>query len=167
MAKGTVSLVSSVQDHFAREWAMLEEMIGNTPEDEWSRAGSDGSCPAHHVIHVVVGADVFVGDIPFDRWDPTAFWAEARPGGPWNMAPGELWSKQVALQKLAEMRAIVDVRLAELDDEALLEPESVHPWTGQNRLGKMLYELRHIQHHLGEISGELRRRGIVGFKRWD
>jgi hypothetical protein len=167
MAKETASLVASVQDHLNREWAMLEEMIGNIPEEEWRQAGSDGLCPAHHVVHVVIGADVFVRDIPFDRWDPTGFWPEARPGGPWNMAPEELWSKQVALRKLAEMRAIVERRLAELDDEALLEAESVHPWTGRNRLGKMLYELRHIQHHLGEISSELRRRGIVGFERWD
>ena len=167
MQKGTDPLMSSLKDHLTREWTMLEEMIGNVPEGEWTKAGSDGVCPAHHVIHVLVGADVFVGDIPFDQWDPTAFWAEARPGGPWNIAPGELWSKPVALQKLAEMRAIVDRRLDELDDEALFEPESVHPWTGQNRLGKMLYELRHIQHHLGEISGELRKRGIKGFARWD
>jgi hypothetical protein len=103
MSAGTDPLLSSIVDHFNREWAMLEE----------------------------------------------------------------LWSKELALQKLAEMRAIVDRRLAELDDAALLEPESVHPWTGSNRLGKMLYDLRHVQHHLGEISGELRRRGIKGLERWD
>lgn len=167
MPEGTNPLMSSIVNHWAREWAMLEELIGNIPEDEWFTAGSDGICPAHHIVHIVVGADVFVRDIPFDQWNPTAFWAGARPGGPWNMAPEELWSKELALQKLAEMRAIVDQRLDELDDEALCAPESVHLWTGQNRLGKMLYDLRHIQHHLGEISGELRRRGIKGFERWD
>ena len=82
MAKKTDALLSSVQDHFGRAWAMLEEMIDNIPENEWSKAGPDGLCPAHHVVHVVVDADVFVRDIPFDRWDPTAFWAGARPGGP-------------------------------------------------------------------------------------
>ena len=167
MSESQAPLMSSIKDHLDREWAMLEELIDNIPDDEWFRAGPDGVCPAHHIVHVVVCADVFVRDIPFDQWDPTTFWVEARPGGPWNMAPEELWAKKLALQKLAEMRSIVDRRLDELDDEDLIEPESVHPWTGRNRLGKMLYDLRHIQHHLGEISGELRRRGIKRFQRWD
>jgi len=65
------------------------------------------------------------------------------------------------------MRETVGQLLAKLDDAALLEPETVHPWTGQTRMGKMIYELRHIQHHLGEISGELKRRGYRPFARWD
>jgi hypothetical protein len=73
----------------------------------------------------------------------------------------------VALSKLAEMREIVGKSLARLDDVALLEPEIVHPWTGPTRMSKMIYWLRHIQHHLGEISAELRRQGIKGFRRWD
>ncbi len=42
----------------------------------------------------------------------------------------------------------------------LLEPEKLHPWTGQTRMCKMLYVLRHTQHHLGEVTAELSRRGI-------
>jgi hypothetical protein len=47
-----------------------------------------------------------------------------------------------------------------IDDAALLEPEKVHPWAGQTRMGKLLHVLRHSQHHLGEVSAELIRRGI-------
>jgi hypothetical protein len=65
------------------------------------------------------------------------------------------------------MRAIVDRILASFDDAALFDPEAVHPWTGQTRLGKMLYELRHIQHHLGMLDAALSRRGIKGYRRWD
>ena len=36
----------------------------------------------------------------------------------------------------------------------------MHPWTGQTRMDKMLYVLRHSQHHLEEINAELSRRGI-------
>jgi hypothetical protein len=61
----------------------------------------------------------------------------------------------------------VDSLLAQLDDAALLESESVHPWTGPTRLGKLIYDLRHLQHHLGAISAELKRRGIQPFARWD
>jgi hypothetical protein len=63
---------------------------------------------------------------------------------------------------LADIRATVEERLTKLDDAALLEPEKVHPWAGETRMGKMLYVLRHGQHHLGEMSAELSRRGIKG-----
>jgi hypothetical protein len=166
MEGGSNSLVSSVWDHYTRAWNMLAEMIDSIPEEEWTRGGM---VPARHVVHIIVGGNVFVGDIPLDGWDPTEFLGtQARPGGPWNFTPGELWSKEVALSKLAEMRETVEGSLAKLDDAALLEPETVHPWTGQTRLGKMIYDLRHIQHHLGAISAELKRRGIRPFfRRWD
>jgi len=140
-------------------------MIDNIPDEEWTQGEP---VPAQHVVHIVVGADVFVGDIPLDEWNPTPFLGtEARPGGPWNFGPEELWSREVALGKLAEMRERVARTLAQLDDADLLAPETVHPWTGQTRMGKMIYELRHIQHHLGAISTALKRRGIQPFERWD
>jgi len=165
LEKGTGALISTVQDHFTRAWNMLAEMIDNIPDQEWTKGDM---VPAQHVVHVIVGANVFVGDIALDQWDPTEFLGtEARAGGPWNFSPEELWSKEVALSKLAEMRETVEQLLAKLDDASLLEPERVHPWTGQTRMGKMIYGLRHIQHHLGEISGELKRRGFRPFRRWD
>ncbi len=165
MRKGTTPLTTTVHDHYTRAWDMLAEMIANIPDTEWT-AGD--MVPAKHVVHIVVGANVFVGDVPLDGWDPSEFLGtQARPGGPWNLAPEELWSRDVALSKLAEMRETVERALAKLDDTALLEPETVHPWTGQTRLGKMIYDLRHFQHHLGAISAELKRRGIQPFRRWD
>jgi len=144
---------------------MLGEIIGNIPDDRWIQGDM---MLAKHVVHIVVGADVFVNDIPLDEWNPVPFLeTDARPGGPWNFAPDELWSKQVALAKLAEMRERVTQSLDRLDDAALLEPETVHPWTGQTRLGKMIYDLRHIQHHLGAISAKLKQVGIQPFERWD
>jgi hypothetical protein len=144
---------------------MLAEMINSIPDEQWIEGNVT---PAQHVVHIVVGANVFVQDIPLDEWDPTEFLGmEAQAGGPWNFSSEELWSRKVALSKLADMRETVAQTLAKLDDAALLEPETVHPWTGQTRLAKMIYDLRHIQHHLGAISAELKRRGIVPFKRWD
>jgi hypothetical protein len=44
MEKGTDTLVSTVKDHFAREWDMLEEMIGNIPDDEWMKGDICALC---------------------------------------------------------------------------------------------------------------------------
>jgi hypothetical protein len=163
MEKRTDTLVSAIKDQFSREWDMLAETINNIPEEEWTKGEVDQVIPVQHVVHVVVGADFFVGDIPSEEYDPAEFFGqEAKEGGPWTISPEELWRKEVALQKLAEMRVIVDEVLTRLDDAALFEPEKVHPWTGQIRLGKIIFELRHIQHHLGALDAELSRRGIKG-----
>ena len=41
----------------------------------------------------------------------------------------------------------------------LLAVETVFPWTGSIILGRAIYNLRNIQHHLSEMSLELTRRG--------
>lgn len=167
MEKGTSTLVAELQDHFDREWDMLVKIIDNIPDDEWTKGEQGRVIPVQHAVHLVVGANVFIGDIPLEQFDPTQFMEGAKPGGPWTMAPEELWNRETTLKKLSKMRGIVANLLAQFDDADLLEPEKVHPWTGKTRLGKLLYELRHVQHHLGVLDAELGRRGIQGFERWD
>lgn len=158
MEKGTDILVSSFVDRWVRTWKMWEEMIQSIPDAEWTKGEIDYLIPARHLIHVAVGDDVFSLDAPFDQYDHLQWFGV----GEWGTSPEELPSKEVALAKLADIRATVEARLTKLDDAALLEPEKAHPWTGQTRLGKLLYNLRHIQHHLGEVNAELIRRGIQG-----
>jgi hypothetical protein len=101
MEEGSDTLISAVRDHIARQWDPLAEMIGNIPDEEWKSGDKGQAAPVTQVVHVVVGADVFVGDIPFDVYDPTEFWEGAKEGGPWKIPPDELWGREEALQKLA------------------------------------------------------------------
>ena len=135
---------------------MWEEMINSIPDDEWTTGDVDYLVPARHLVHVLGCVDLFTGDTPFEQHDPAGLFGVVE----WGTPPEELPGGRVALAKLAEMRMVVEERLAELDDAALLESETLYPWTGQNRMGRMLYVLRHTQHHLGEVNAELSRRGI-------
>ena len=49
--------------------------------------------------------------------------------------------------------------LGGVTDEDLLAPESLHPWTGEVYLGKLIYLLRHTQQHIGDINRVLRLNG--------
>jgi len=158
MSKQTKVLVSCVQEQWERTWAMWEGMIHNIPDEEWIKGDIDYLIPARHLIHVTVGDEVFMSDMPFEQYD-YGQWFEVEA---WETPAAELPSKKVALEKLADYRDVVAARLAQLDDAALLEPEKAHPWTGQIRLSKLIFNQRHIQHHLGEMNAELSRRGIEG-----
>lgn len=158
MEEQSDTLVSSFKDHFTRTWEMWKEMIGNIPDDEWTKGDIDYLIPARHLCHVLVTADFYTGDTPVDQYD----WSELF-GGNWEeMSPEELPSKEAVLAKLDDIRATVEGRLTKLSDAALLESEKVCPWAGKTRMAKLLDLLRHTQHHAGEVSAELRRRNIEG-----
>ncbi len=158
MSKQTKVLVSCVQEQWERTWAMWEDMIHNIPDEEWAKGDIDYLIPARHLIHVTVGDDLFTSDEPFEQYDYCQwFGVEA-----WETPAAELPSKKVALAKLADFRAVVAARLDKLDDAALLEPEQMYPWVGQIRLSRLIFNLRHLQHHLGEMSAELSRGGLEG-----
>jgi uncharacterized damage-inducible protein DinB len=150
------ALASILKDQWARVWNMWEEMIRTIPDDEWTKGDIDYLIPARHLIHVLVCDDAFTGGTTLDQYDGSHLF-EVRE---WGTPPEELPSRDVALAKLADIRVIVGQRLAKLNDAALLEPEELHPWTGKTRMDRLLYVLRHSQHHLGEMNAELTRRGI-------
>jgi len=161
MSNKTEPLAESVREQWARTWSMWDEMIRSIPDEEWASGEIDYLIPVRHLIHVTVGEDAFSADAPLDDSDEAKWFGVPA----WETAASDLPGKEVALGKLAVFRSTVEARLSQLTDEALLEPEQVHPWTGQTRMSKMLFSLRHTQHHLGEVNAELIRRGIEGV-RW-
>ena len=161
MSKQTEILVASVKEQWARTWSMWKEMIHRIPAEEWASGEVDYLIPARHLIHVTVGEDVFSADTPLDESDESKWFGVTA----WETAVSDLPSKETALGRLAAFRSTVEARLSQFTDEDLLKPEQLHPWTGQTRMSKLLFSLRHTQHHLGEVNAELIRRGIAGI-RW-
>jgi uncharacterized damage-inducible protein DinB len=151
-------MVTALENQFARTWDMWRRLIDNIPEEQWRSGAIDYLTPARHLCHVVVCADFYAGDIGVDRYDWNGLF-----GGDWEgMAPDELPTKAVALEKLSQVEAVVAAWLQGLDDPALADEETLFFWTGPTLLDRLLYLLRHTQHHLGELHGELRHREIPG-----
>lgn len=160
MEKETDALVSILRDQWSRVWDMWQEMIHIIPDDEWDQGDLGYLTPARHTIHVLDCAYVLTGDLALDQYDPAEWYGAEVQASPFDLPAEILWSKERALTKLAETRAIVDEKIVGLNTAALLEPERAHPWAGPTRMDKMLYVLRHSQHHLGAVEVELSRRGI-------
>ena len=160
MGKEMGTLVLILKDQWSRVWDMWEEMICTIPDDEWAKGEIDYLTPARHVIHTLGCAFELTGDFPLDQYDPSEWYGAEVKVNPFEIPSEILWSKEVALTKLAETRVILEDRLTKSDDETLLEPEKAHPWSGRTRMDKMLYVLRHSQHHLGAVEAELSRRRI-------
>ena len=150
------AITEALADHFDRACQMWQEEIENTPEEEWRTSDVDFLIPARHLCHVLVSADFYTGDAPMEQYDWNKFF-----DGDWEgMPPEQLPDKARALEVLAKVRDIVLARLGKINDADLAAKQSHAPWTGETLMHKLLYWLRHHQHHVGELHAELRRRGI-------
>jgi hypothetical protein len=150
-----MSMVRELTDHFGRTWSMLRGAIEAFPEGQWRSGDVDFLVPARQALHAVEAAEYYMSEYPGEfEWGH-------RFGADWEgAAPEKLPTRTELLGYLDEVRMKVDKWLAGMGERGLLEPRQDFPWTGKTALGRALYVLRHIQHHLAEMNTELRRRGI-------
>jgi uncharacterized damage-inducible protein DinB len=148
--------VKAIEEQFRRAFGMWKEEIGNIPAKEWRRGEIDYLVPARHLCHLIVTADYYLGRKSPEEYDWNCYF-----GGDWEeLKTSRLPRKSDALKKLSEFEEVMMSRFAALTDEDLWKKETQSPWTGKTLAGKLLYLLRHSQHHVGEMHAELRHRGI-------
>lgn len=141
-----------VFNQYQRALKMFREAVMAFPSDEWRKGDIDYSRPAGVAYHVVESIDCYTGNQPVDK-----FPFGGRFGVDWEDSRSDrLPSQQQLITYLDE----VEGRLQEwFRNTDLLAAETMFPWTGSLVLGRAIYCLRNIQHHLSEMSLELTRRG--------
>jgi len=148
-------IAASFKRQFDRMWKMLSEAIEKCPRDQWKKAPTHPFfVPSRLAYHVIEAVDFYAGD------SPEQFTAGERLGVGWRTAELEnLASKDATLEYLRDTRREMAARLQNLSDTDFFGPNPF-PGRGKNLLELMAYTLRHSQHHLGQLNGELKRRGL-------
>jgi hypothetical protein len=149
-------MVKAIEDQFAHTLGMWKQTIKNVPANEWRKGKIDYLTPARHFCHVVVAVDFFTGNARPEEYD----WRRFAKGDWLKVCPEDLASKQLALKQIDEIGKIVKKRFAKLNDSDLYGKEKQCPWAGKILAGRLMFLLRHTQHHLGELNSELRYRKI-------
>ena len=72
----------------------------------------------------------------------------------------DLPSRTRVLELFGDMETTILDWLRGHGDAGLTGSEPTWPWTGDRALGQALYLLRHLQHHVAQMSGECKRRGL-------
>ena len=141
-----------VFDQYQRALTMFREAIMAFPADEWRKGDIDYLRPAGVAYHVVEVIDFYTGNESADKFP----WG-GRFGVDWEDTHSDRLPNQ---EQLITYLDEVEVKLQEWFRKTdLLAVEAVFPWTGSLILGRAIYNLRNIQHHLSEMSLELTRRG--------
>ena len=141
-----------VYNQYQRSLKMFREAVMAFPVDEWKKGDMDYTRPAGVAYHVVESLDFYCGDEPPDKFT-------------WGGRFGVDWEEKNS-DRLPDQGQLITY-LDETEDKMqqwfkktdLLAQETLFPWTGGLTLGRAVYNLRNIQHHVSEMSLELTRRG--------
>ena len=155
MEESTMSKIGdALANQFERIWMQVRPAIENCPNAEWRRGDHPAFIPVRLACHLVETVDYYAQPTP-----------ESFPGAGWGDVDWEsgdvnaLPDRDALLAYMEEVRGRVDAWLRGLSDEELLGGNAF-PWTGDSPMERMVYTLRHSQHHLAEINEELTRRGL-------
>lgn len=154
-------IVESFEKQFGRSWNMLREVVNRLNDDQWHKGGDTWTdVPSRSAYHVVQCAEFYI-------WEGTAeeFDWERNGTRPWDSPPEQLPSRQDLLRYIDRIEADTNAWLHKQRDSGLLGSNEKEPKYCASALERMLYALRHLQHHVAQISQESKRRGY-GAAEW-
>jgi hypothetical protein len=124
------------------------------PEDQWATA-EPGDPPAWQVsVHVLMGLEYWLQPQEAHYKAPD-FNKEVNVN--LGEASKEILSREDLTVYSKAVRRAVDAYFSELTDDALTKPSKAYPeWTN---LDVIIENIRHMQHHLGQLNARLKRTG--------
>lgn len=146
---------NAIADEFEACFKTLEEAIEACGESEWRSGDNFQFIPSRLALHAI--ETVAYGMRPSPEGFPFG-----QRFGDWELLKREeLPSREDVRTYMKEVREEILDRLERTSDESFIEVEMAFRKTGWTMLGRMIYILRHAQHHVGQIIEECRRRGLT------
>jgi hypothetical protein len=157
----TMELKSVIRSQYRAALGMLRQTIERCPPELWLRAG-DTNPTWRLAFHTLFYTHLYLSptDGEFRAWAKHREYAEILGRFPWpphNPAP------QIPAYTQIEVLEYLDLILDQLDE--LLErndleaPSGFH-WLDMNKTELLLYNLRHLQQHTGELAERLGSLGL-------
>lgn len=159
---------SSIGSQLSAALAMLGDAIERCPDDLWAeRVGERAFWEV--AFHVAYYTDLYLTP-PETPWPEPPPWAWPHAAGlgrtmepPFRpLTPEETGPELPRWEVAAYVRSLTDKLRDSLsrETEASLAGPSGFFWLGMARAGVYLYNLRHVQHHAGQLCAVLRREGV-------
>jgi hypothetical protein len=144
-------------------FSMLEQAIELCPDDLW--IGGDTNKFWHVAYHALFVTHMYLqqNEAAFRPWESHREdyqFLGPSPRDP-NRRPkiGDPYTKAQVMEYLGICKAMIDPAVDTLDLEA---PESGFWWYKMSKLEHQLVNLRHLQHHTGQLADRIRRHCGVG-----
>ncbi|MFX0065402.1 MAG: DinB family protein [Candidatus Hermodarchaeota archaeon] len=129
---------------------MLRDIIKLCPDTLWDDR-SDEPPFWHQACHTIFFLDFYLSDSP-DEFEAPLF-AEPKL----DKTPTDAPTRQQIKDYLEKVSKKSESAIDKLTPEQL-EGENTFPWTGSTLAHRLIYNIRHAQHHIGWLNSMLRRK---------
>ena len=154
----------TLADQYHASLAMLGQAIRHCPDDLWTDAAYPNKF-WHVAYHTLFFAHFYLqeDEASFVPWEHHRQEYESLGPLPWppHQMPniGDPYTRDEVLDYWAVCDAMVDSALSQMDLEA---PDSGFWWYKVSKLDHQLINIRHIQHHAGQLADRLRTKAGIG-----
>jgi len=146
------------QEH-AEGFRMLADAVQRISDEAWGQGGIWTEVPARAALHTLLCARYYIAPTGENfSWNPSGVVF-------WKSPISELPTRVQMLEQITAVAAETDAYLVHNGDEGLLHQTAATNPT-RTRVANMIYALRHLQHHVAQISAECKRRGF-GAAKWE
>ncbi|MDF1514061.1 MAG: hypothetical protein P1S60_09650 [Anaerolineae bacterium] len=148
----TNSINTAIVDHFCRAILMFRNAVVCFSAEDWKTGELDYLRPAGVAYHAVETIAFYTSGLSADKFS----WG-SRFNADWeDPDAAKLPTQDQVLTYMDQVWHAVEPWILASD---LIQPETVYHWTGSILLSRLLYVIRHIQHHTAEMNLELKKRG--------
>lgn len=159
--RSTGPLTQALLTEHAEAFRMFRDAVARLDDAQWGRGEPSWTeVPARVAVHTLLCAAFYIA--------PSRDGFDWEPGGlryredPIERLPG----REATLAEIDRVAAETDAYLLRHGDTGLLTGLAESAGRGQTRVAWMIYALRHLQHHVAQLSAECKRRGL-GAAAWE
>ncbi len=126
-------------------WKMFHKMVADFDDASWLTAGCGYIRPARIAYHVIGGVNYYIDE-------RSAVGLVSGKSNDWNWEhgrPEDLPTKEDILDLIHVYKKKTDDWINSVDQEA---PNTNFGWTGPRMISVVLFLLRHMEYHIGELN---------------
>jgi uncharacterized damage-inducible protein DinB len=148
--KGAQMLSEAMKRQFSKAFDVLEAAIPSFSPDQWRRGSPPFNGPGRAVVHALQCAEIYTSE---DSAVLLNFGKKV-----WEMSDADVPSQEKLLEYLQVARAKTLAWMDSLSDQGLAGAWHDAAWS--NGLERVVYTLRHLQHHTGEVCAYQKQCGL-------
>ena len=156
-----MTIQAALKSQYHASMAMLKAALDSCPEGLWAE-DSYRNQSWQVIYHTLFYTDFYLS-VSEQAFVP---WSQHRKGY-WDLGPALDRTPRIAYSReeltayWEDLDARIDLAVDSLDLDA---PESGFPWYQMGKLEHQLVNIRHIQHHTGQLTERLRQSAQIGLK---
>ena len=132
-------------NQFNHTWKMFYKMVNDFDNESWTGTGCSYIKPARIAWHIIGGVNYYIENETTEK-----FVSGKKNDWNWENAPDEdLPTKDDILNFIHIYKMKTDKWISSMDPEA---KNTNFEWTGQTKVSVVLFLLRHMEYHIGELN---------------